>query len=277
GVEARPVDGSIGSSWDITPPAMLELGRRVDAELETADGVVVTHGTDTLEETAAMLSFVLRTDAPVVLTGAMRPSLTPGADGPANLRDALLVASSDDARGRGALVVFAGTIHRATSVAKVHSASLTAFQSPNSGPVGYVREGRVSFMSNPLRPRHYEVTRADAVVPLLTAVAGGSPRWVEAALDGADGAVIAGMGLGHAPSSWLPLLGAAVGRGVPVVMASRTGAGPTGGNYAGPGGDEDVRRQGLLSAGYRTPWCARIELICALAAGADPADVFARD
>ena len=111
---------------------------------------------------------------------------------------------------------------------------------------------------------------------MLTASPGAPVRLVEAALDGADGLVVAGMGLGHLPSSWLPLLGDAVARGVPVVRATRTGAGPSAGRYAGPGGDTDADERGLLTAGWRTPWLARIELVCALGAGADPAEVFSR-
>jgi L-asparaginase len=120
------------------------------------------------------------------------------------------------------------------------------------------------------------VAHADADVPLLTAAPGVPVRLVEAALDGADGLVVAGMGLGHLPSSWLPPLGDAVARGVPVVRATRTGAGPAAGRYAGPGGDTDADERGLLRAGWRTPWLTRIELVCALGAGADPAEVFSR-
>jgi L-asparaginase len=106
--------------------------------------------------------------------------------------------------------------------------------------------------------------------------AGAPVRLVASALDGADGLVVAGVGLGHLPSWWMEPLGAAVARGLPVVRATRTHGGPTGGRYAGPGSDVDAEARGLLSAGLRTPYAARIELVCALGAGADPREVFAR-
>jgi L-asparaginase len=271
-----PVDHGLMSSWDLTPAAMLDIARRVDELLADHDGVVVTHGTDTLEETAAFLSFAVRTRGTVVVTGAMRAADEPGSDGAANLRSALAVAASPDARDRGALVVFGDEVHLATRVTKRHSAALLAFGSPASGPVGLVHDGRALFLAPPQPPTRYEVASADADVQVLAAVPGAGARLVEAALEGADGVVVAGVGLGHLPSSWMPLLGAAVARGLPVVRATRTLGGPVGGRYAGPGGDVDAEERGLLSAGYRTPWAARIELICALGAGVDPAEAFAR-
>jgi L-asparaginase len=113
-------------------------------------------------------------------------------------------------------------------------------------------------------------------VPLLFAFTGAPVRSVESALDGAAGLVVAGFGLGHVPSPWMPLLGASAHGGIPVVMASRTHGGPVGGLYAGAGGDIDARDRGLMLAGLRTPYSARIQLICAIGAGADPAEAFAR-
>ncbi len=274
--DVTAVDHGLMSSWDLTPPAMLDIARRVEELLEDHDGVVVTHGTDTLEETAAFLSFAVRRPGTVVITGAMRAADEPGSDGAANLRAALAVAGAPAARGRGALVVFTDEIHLATRVTKQHSAGLHAFGSPGTGPVGFLHGGRVTLVAPPQPPTTYPVARADADVPLLVATAGAPARLVTAALDGADGLVVAGVGLGHLPSSWMEPLGDAVARGLPVVRAVRPAAGPVGGRYAGPGGDVDAEERGLLSAGWRTPWAARIELICALGAGADPAEVFAR-
>jgi L-asparaginase len=273
--DVTPVDFGLMSSWDLTPAAMLHIAQRVDDLLAEHDGVVVTHGTDTLEETAALLSFAVRRPGAVVVTGAMRAADEPGSDGAANLRAALAVAAAPEAAGRGALVVFGDEAHLATRVTKQHSAGLLAFGSPGTGPVGLVHDGRVSFLAPPQPPTRYDVAHADADVPLLVATPGAPARLVETALTGADGLVVAGVGLGHLPSSWMPLLGDAVARGVPVVRATRTPAGPVGGRYAGAGGDVDAEERGLLSAGWRTPWAARIELICALGAGADPVEVFA--
>jgi L-asparaginase len=268
------VDQGLLSSWDLTPAAMLDIARRVDDLLAEHDGVVVTHGTDTLEETAALLAFAVRSPGAVVVTGAMRAADEPGSDGAANIRDAFAVAADPGARDRGALVAFAGEVHAGTRVTKRHSSAPAAFGSPGAGPVGLVHEGRVEFLAPPQRPVRYDIRHADPDVPLLTAVPGASVRVVQAALDGADGLVVAGVGLGHLPSSWMPPLGDAVRRGVAVVRATRTPEGPVGGRYAGPGGDVDAEERGLLSAGYRTPYAARIELICALGAGVDPVEAF---
>ena len=276
GVPVTGEDHGLHSSWDLAPPAMLDVAGQVRRLAADSDGVVVTCGTDTLEEIAAFLSFAVDTDVPVVVTGAMRAADEPGADGPANLGAALLVAADPAARGRGALVAFADEVHLATRVSKRHSAAPTPFGSPGGGPVGVAHDGRVTFLAPPSPPTRYAVAHADADVPLLTAAPGLPVRLVEAALAGADGLVVAGMGLGHLPSSWMPALGHAVRRGVPVVRATRTGAGPSAGRYAGPGGDVDAEERGLLRAGYRSPQLARIELICALGAGADPAAAFAR-
>lgn len=276
GIEVTPLDHGLLSSWDLTPPAMLALARVVQQISAEYDGVVITHGTDTLEETAALLSFVIQTRVPVVITGAMRAWGEPGADGPANLAAALAVAAEPGARGRGVLVAFANEIHLAARVAKRHSSALLPFGSPTCGPIGLLDREEVTFLAPAAPATTYEVVHADADVPLLIAVPGAPVRVLEAALDGAHGLVVAGMGLGHLPSGWMPTLGQAVAEGVVVVRATRTGRGPSAGQYAGPGGDTDAKQRGLLSAGYRTAAAARIELICVLGAGADPARVFAQ-
>ncbi|WP_139306857.1 asparaginase [Modestobacter sp. DSM 44400] len=276
GVEVQGSDFGLTSSWDLTPPTMLEVAHRVEELLVEHDAVVVSQGTDTLEETAALLSFAVRSPRPVVVTGAMRASDEPGADGARNLQAALLVAAHPDAAGRGALVVLDDDVHRAVTVTKRHSSTTSTFGSPNAGPVGLVHGDRVIFVAPPSPLTRYDVVHAAADVPLLVVAAGAPRRVLEAAVAGADGLVVARFGLGHAPAAWMPVLGAAVDAGMPVVMASRTGAGPVGGRYAGPGGDLDVADRGLLSAGLRSPATARIELICALGAGADPVEAFAR-
>ena len=276
GVRATPVDHGLLSSWNLAPPQMLEIARLAERLLADHEGVVVAHGTDTLEETAALLSFAIRAPGTVVVTGAMRAADEPQSDGAANLRAACATAADPAARGRGALVVLGDEVHLATRVTKRHSAALAAFGSPVGGPVAVLDGDRVVWLAPPSSPTTYDVSHADADVPLLAAAPGSPVRLVDAALDGADGLVIAGMGLGHLPSSWMPALSAAVARGVPVVRATRTGAGPAAGRYSGPGGDVDAEERGVLSAGLRSPYLARMELICALGAGADSRAAFSR-
>ncbi|MDQ1599956.1 MAG: L-asparaginase, partial [Actinomycetota bacterium] len=180
------------------------------------------------------------------------------------------------AAGRGALVVLGDEVHRAVTVSKRHSSSPSAFGSPATGPIGLIHGERVTFFGHPVPPTRYDVRHADADVPLIFAAAGAPTRIVESALAGAAGLVVAGFGLGHVPATWMPLLGAASRNGVPVIMASRTPAGPVGGRYAGAGGDVDASERGLILAGHRTPYSARIQLICAIGAGADPVEAFAQ-
>jgi L-asparaginase len=273
GVEVVPVDYGQLSSWNVATTQMLELARAADELLGTHGGVVVTHGTDTLEETAAFLSFAVRSSRPVVVTGAMRNMSEPGADGPANLRAATMVAADPGAAGRGALVVLADEVHRAVEVTKRHSNNPATFGVPSGGPVGWVELGRVLWRG-PATPRiAYAVERADLDVPLLVAAAGMGPAAVERAAEGCDGLVVAGFGLGHLPASWLPPLAGAVRRGAPVVLTSRTHAGPTGTVYRGEGGGVSLRDSGVIHGGRRTPYAARIQLICALGAGLGLDDV----
>jgi L-asparaginase len=274
GVRVVPIDAARFSSWNVTVPELLELSRRVQAALEGSDGVVVTQGTDTLEETAYLLHLTVASSRPVVVTGAMRNASVPGHDGPANLQAAALTAASSSSVGRGCLVVFNDEIHLAGRVSKRHSTSLSTFVSPETGPVGAVDGSLVTFFGPPVPRRTYDVSSAGARVPLLKVAVGLDPAVLEGALStGVDGLVVEGTGMGHVPASWVPAIRAAVAAGVPVLLATRTGAGPVGAAYGGPGGGHDLAEAGVILAGRRTGLMARIELICALGAGLRGDDV----
>ena len=184
GLEVEAHDAALVAGWNMTPPLMLELARRASELLAGgAAGIVVTHGTDTIEETATLLGLAVTADRPVVVTGAMRHDGAAGADGPANLRDAALVAAEPAAAGRGCLVVLAGQVHAAPWVTKAHSHALDAFASPGRGPVGSVRAGRVAFTAQPERRAPLAVAHADAEVALVRVAAGCRPcgrRWAPA-------------------------------------------------------------------------------------------------
>jgi L-asparaginase len=233
-------------------------------------GVVVTQGTDTIEEVAYVLDLLLDTDAPVVVTGAMRNPTLAGADGPANILAAIRVALSPGARGLGCLVVLGDQIHAARWVQKTHTSSPAAFASPGHGPLGEVVEGRVRL---PVVPRH----RSPALNPdparkvragVAVVVLGDDGSLVEALGERVDGLVVAALGVGHVPADMAPVLGRLAER-IPVVLASRIGAGPVHDHtYGYPGSERDLLSRGLISAGYLDPLKARILLYLLIASGA---------
>lgn len=264
-----------------TPGALLSLGEvlsvaRAAAEAAAdgdAAGVVVTHGTDSLEETAFLCDLIHRGDAPIVFTGAIRPASADGADGPANLLAACAVAASGAARGLGVLVCFGGELHAARWARKVRATSPLAFGSPALGPVGWVDEGRVRVAARPLRGPWLDVERIDARVPVLTFGVGDRGEAVAGAAAGAHGLVAVLAGAGHSHPDLLAALDAVATR-IPVVAASRPDAGRIlHETYGFPGSERDLRASRLVPAGALSPSAARIALLACLGAGADPAEV----
>lgn len=244
-------------------------------------GVVVTQGTDTIEETAFALDRLLGSEAPVVVTGAMRNPTVPGADGPANLLAAVQVAISEQARGQGCLVVMNDEIHAARFVRKMHTSSPAAFASPMAGPVGWVVEGRVRMASRlpaVAALRRPAPARA-ARVALLTASLDDDGALADAACErGYDGIVVEATGGGHVcPQLALALERAA--RRMPVLLASRAGTGETlAQTYGFTGGEIDLQNRGLLRAGWLDGPKARVLLTLLLRnayAGADIGEAFA--
>ncbi len=263
----------------VTPEQMWRLARRAAAWLERpdVDGLVVTHGTDTLEETAFFLHLVLTSDKSVVLLGAMHPSSDPDWDGPPNLRAALRVAASPGARGRGALIVMGGTILSAAEARKLHSAKPAAFGAPGTGPVGIVESGQVRFLrSGTARPSWQaagtepglRVPRIDARVDLVSAAAGADDRFVRCALtSGARGLTIEAFGNGNVPPGLRAGIRAALEAGVPVLVATRAVAGGVSPRYGYEGGGRDLISLGAMMAGQLSALKARVLLMVALGAG----------
>lgn len=243
-----------------------EIGNRLSGG---ATGVVITQGTDTIEESAYALDLLHPGPQPIVVTGAMRNPTLAGADGPANLLAAIQVAASPAARDLGCVVVLADEIHAARRVQKTHSTSLATFASPIGGPLGYVVEGRVTIV-NHLTDRHVlPVTTRQPRVGFYTATLGDDDVLLESIAELVDGLVVAGFGVGHAPEQWLDCLTKTAGR-IPVVLTSRTGSGPVlAETYGFPGSERDLIARGLIPAGLLDPFKARILLRLALAADAD--------
>jgi L-asparaginase len=270
-------------SSSLTVADILDLASAIrDQAGAGTDGVVVSQGTDTIEETAFLLDLLYDGDAPVVFTGAMRNPTLAGADGPANLLAAVTVAASPQARGLGCLVVLGDEIHAARFVQKAHTTSVTAFISPAAGPLGVVAEGRAVVLTRPARrpalphlPRPAGVPGLGIRTGLVTMVLGDDGTLLAAAAGRFDGLVVAGYGAGHVPA---PVVGqlAELARRIPVVLASRTGAGMVlARTYAYPGSELDLRDGGLIGAGFLDPLKARLLLHVLLAGGASRDEITA--
>ncbi|MCS0502405.1 asparaginase [Ancylobacter mangrovi] len=240
------------------------------------DGAIVIQGTDTLEETAFALDLLLREEQPVVVTGAMRGAQAPGAEGPANLLAAAIVATSTEARGLGALAVLNDEIHAARLVRKAHSALASAFVSDNGGPLGVVAEGRARLLTRVGRIDLPAFAPAAALPPvaLLKMAMGDDGRLLRAVPElGYAGLVLEGMGAGHVPADLAEDVGA-IAAALPVVLASRTLAGPVFERTYGYAGSEiDLIARGLVPAGFLTGPKARLLLTLALASGWDAAAI----
>lgn len=268
-IETEAVDVLKVGSAHLTFTELLEVARAADrAVRDGAHGVVVVQGTDSLEESAYLLDLLWRHEEPVVLTGAMRGSAAPGSDGAANLAHAVATAADAGARGLGSLVVLGEQVHAARFVAKGHTNLPAAFTSPATGPLGVMHEGRPHLLTRVVRAPAYDVpATAQVVVPVVTATLSQSPAEVDALSDVADGVVVAAFGAGHVNAAVADALERLVRR-MPVVLASRTGAGSVHEEtYGGPGSEQDLLARGLVSAGHLTPLKARLLLALLLAGG----------
>jgi L-asparaginase len=276
--QVRVADAKQVSSRAITPADMCSLARKICAEVENGcAGVVVTHGTDTMEETAYALALMLNADVPIVLTGAMRLAHEPGADGPANLMAALRVAATPEAAALGPVVVMHDEIHAARWVTKLHTYKVAAFSSPGFGPVGEIAEGRVRLHA--AGPRHDYLGLPDQLeqrVELVWVSAGADGLLVEAAAAAAaDGLVVAGTGGGHVPPAMAKSLREVVERGLPTVLTSRCLGGPVlEETYGGVGSETYLIEAGIQPVGLLSPLKARLRLLTALALGMNASEAF---
>ncbi|SAL66364.1 L-asparaginase II [Caballeronia choica] len=256
-------------SKDMSTALWVTLGKRINVLLaqDDIDGVVVTHGTDTLEETAYLLHLTVKSEKPVVLTAAMRPSTALSADGPLNLLNAVTVAAHGSAAKQGVMVAFNNQIHSARDVTKTSTYAVDAFRSPEVGALGWVQDGRVEFQRAVVR-RHtaqsqFDLEAALPSVEIVASYAGASRAAIDAFVAaGVKGLVIAGTGNGSVHATLQQALADAIGKGVAVVRSSRVSSGHVMRNGAAP--DDAL---GSVSAGTLNPYKARVLLMLALAAG----------
>ncbi len=268
----RQVPGS-----ELTLDDLIELSEKIKDEIDAGvAGVVVTQGTDTIEEKSFVLDLLVDRDAPVVVTGAMRHPDLPGAEGPANLLASVRVAASDVARGVGTLVVMNDEIHAARFVQKTHTSNPATFRSPLAGPIGYVSEDNVRIVARPVGRHHVvlpEVTQDRAVI-LYTTVLGDDGRLLSTIRrSGYEGLVVEAFGVGHVHSGMAEPLGDLAGE-MPVVLSSRTGSGEVHRNtYGFAGSESDLLGRGLISAGMLDGPKARLFLSLLLRSGASKEEV----
>jgi L-asparaginase len=271
-IAVRATDGGTKGSYAFTTADLLALARRVrDAWDDDVDGVVITHGTDVMEESIFLLDLVHDDPRPLVITGAQRPFDDPAPDGPANLRDAIVAAASPRSRGLGALLVFDGFGYPARGVRKVETLSAHAFAAPGRGPLLRVSEGQLWPLAHPARATPLtldldldELPRVDVVA----AYPGADGTLLRASLAaGAAGVVIAALGAGNAGPELVEAVAEAAARSVPVLVCSRVGSGPVLALYAG--GGAALQAAGALFGQDLSPWQGRLLLAAACAVAPD--------
>lgn len=277
-VQVRTRDVRTTSSRALTPGDIWELAETVRDEIAAgADGVVITHGTDTMEETAYALALLVDVTVPVVLTGAMRAAHLAGPDGAANLTAAVTAAACPDLAAYGPVIVFQDEIHVARLVTKLHSSRVAAFASPAAGPVGYIAEDRAELLLGP-PPGTDRLPAAAAPckrVDLVWAAMGTGHEIVDAISGDIDGLVVAANGGGHLSPRLAESVTGVARSGRPVVMASRCADGPQlRRSYGGVGSETHLFSAGLIPAGILSPAKARLRLLFGLSAGLRAAQIF---
>lgn len=250
-----------------------EVAKRACTAAEAGEGVVITTGTDTLEELAMLCAMLHGAAAPIILTGANRPGSSPGADGPANLVDAVAVAGAKAADRLGVVVVFGGEIHAASTVRKVDSTGPAAFGSPAAGPLGRVVERRVWLHARPSRPVPLNVPRLEHRVTIVTVGLGDQGEMLGELAGRWDGIVLVALGAGHLSTGALHELRAATRR-IPVVVTCRPErSSMLFDTYGFEGSEHDLRQSGAVCAPFLSPQAARVALLCCLGARLDRAGI----
>jgi L-asparaginase len=254
------------------PERLWALRERVRQIIESREvqGIVITHGTDTLEETAYLLDRTLDSNVPVAITGAMRTSTENAWDGPRNLLDAAAVAAAPQSAGRGVMVVFHGRVFAGQTVVKTDTTDLDAFEAPYAQPLGGVEDGSVVYRDEggknqklgALQPPF--LSARIAVVPMLV---GDDGRMLDCARVDHDGVVVVAFGSGNVPPDAVPAISRWIAEKKPVVLASRCPKGVVSPIYAFEGGGARLMGMGVIPAGPRAVSQARMELMISVSAG----------
>ena len=251
----------------ITPELMFELSIKIKEFIsrKDIDGVIITHGTDTLEETAFFLDLTIKTVKPIVIIGAMKTSSEKDWDGPLNLLDAIHICNNSNSRGMGVLVCLNGEINAASEVTKTHTEDLETFRSLDFGSLGFVNRGKVTFNRQPNKLEKIETEKINSNVDLIKVYAGMNEKFFKYSADsGVDGVVIEAMGVGNVPPPAFEGIKYVVEKNLPVVLVSRCPAGETLDIYGYPGAGKWLKKMGVIFADYLNGQKARIKLIVCL-------------
>lgn len=251
----------------ITPDIMMDIAKLVKDTVEREDviGVIVTHGTDSLEETAYLLDLVNKTEKPIVVIGAMRNSSELGYDGSSNLAAGICTAASENARNKGVLVVMNNEVNAASEVTKTNTLSLDTFKSPEFGPLGIVDNDEVIFYRDIVSHQFIDTEIIENKVALVKSVPGIESDILDFYIDsGYKGIIIEAMGRGNVPPTLIPGIERAIKENIPVVMVSRCPTGRVLGTYGYEGGGKHLRELGVILGGNLPGQKIRIKLMLAL-------------
>ena len=268
GIQVHTLDFFNLPSPHIKPKHMLALYQKIKEEAANYDGVVITHGTDTLEETAYFLDTMEVPHMPIVLTGAMRSSNELGSDGVYNYLSALRVASDNRAADKGVLVVMNDEIHAAKYVTKTHTTNVSTFQTPTHGPLGLIMKQEILYFKTAEPRVRFDLDHIQGLVPIISAYAGMTDELIDMLdLEQLDGLIIQAFGAGNVPKETAQKLESLLQKGIPVALVSRCFNGIAEPVYAYQGGGVQLQKSGVFFVKELNAQKARLKLLIALNAG----------
>ena len=260
----------------VTPQMMMEISKLANKLLEREEisGVVIAHGTDTLEETAYLLDLTINSNKPVIVTGAMRNSSELGYDGPANLTASICTAISPESKGKGVLVVMNNEVNAASEVLKTHTLNLNTFQSMDFGPLGIVDNDQVIYYRDIYKRQYIPTNTIETNVHLIKAAAGMDASMIHYCVEArTKGIVIEGMGRGNLPPDMVSGVKHALEKSIPIVLVSRCPKGRVLDSYGYAGGGRELRNMGVILGDNLSGQKARIKLMLILGFVKEPEKV----
>ena len=268
GIQVHALDFLNLPSPHIKPKHMLALYQKIKEEADHYDGFVITHGTDTLEETAYFLDTMEVPHKPIVLTGAMRSSNELGSDGVYNYLSALRVASDDKAADKGVLVVMNDEIHAAKYVTKTHTTNVSTFQTPTHGPLGLIMKQEILYFKTAEPRIRFDLERIQGLIPIIPVYAGMTEELLNLLpVDQLDGLIIQAFGAGNVPKETSQKLNALIQEGLPIALVSRCFNGIAEPVYAYEGGGVCLQNAGVFFVKELNAQKARLKLLIAINAG----------